>query len=277
MAEMERYCGRRFRVFKRADRVCVERDYFLDYRRLRDAVLLEEVRCDGSAHDGCQRLCMIFWKEAWLEPAPPDAKPEPALDWSRLLPSESVAEIDESRTYSCQSTQLLGATEPLRVADPRSYARDLWSGALGPIDVAKVVMYIVYGKLQRIFTGTDFSFVRGTLTKTPRVSLGLTSGELVKVKRKDDIVATLDSVGRNRGLWFGYEMIRHCGRTLKVIGPVRRMILENNGKMKKINHTVLLQGGACSGICNRGCARYGHPLWREAWLERVDGAPASRP
>ena len=59
---------------------------------------------------------MIFWKEAWLEPAPPDAKPEPALDWSRLLPSESVAEIDD-RELVVPIDELLGATEPFRVAD----------------------------------------------------------------------------------------------------------------------------------------------------------------
>ena len=27
------------------------------------------VRCDGSAHDGCQAGCLLFWKLAWLKAA----------------------------------------------------------------------------------------------------------------------------------------------------------------------------------------------------------------
>ena len=30
-------------------------------------MLLEDLRCDGSAHDGCQAECRVFWKEAWLK------------------------------------------------------------------------------------------------------------------------------------------------------------------------------------------------------------------
>ena len=77
MDEMQRYCGKRYRVWNRTDKICVERDGFLEYRRMRDAVLLEEVRCDGSGHDGCQKLCLIFWKEAWLRPVAPGTPPEP--------------------------------------------------------------------------------------------------------------------------------------------------------------------------------------------------------
>src|SRR5690349_21530770 len=84
MAEMRQFCGRRFRVFKRADKVCVETAYFLDLRRMRDAVTLEGVRCDGSDHDECRRMCMIFWKERWLKRAPA-ATPEPPIDWRSIL------------------------------------------------------------------------------------------------------------------------------------------------------------------------------------------------
>jgi hypothetical protein len=48
------------------------------------------------------------------------------------------------------------------------------------------------------------------------------------------------------------------------------MILEDSGKMRKIENTVLLQGSACEGLAFRGCARHSHPMWREAWLERVN-------
>ena len=37
-------------------------------RSMKNAVFLEGLRCDGSAHGGCQRGCLFFWKEAWLKP-----------------------------------------------------------------------------------------------------------------------------------------------------------------------------------------------------------------
>jgi hypothetical protein len=274
MPEMHAFCGRRFRVFKRTDKICVEREW-LDFRRLRNAVLLEEVRCDGSAHDGCQKLCMIFWKEAWLKPAPAGAEPEPAIDWVTALRSQATCEIDESKTYSCQSTAALHATEPISGWDPRQYIRDIQSGAVRPLDVVRVLFIEAYNKVAKKLGRPDFGVAFGTLTRTPLVQLGLKPGDVVRVKTREEIVTTLDKMGRNRGLGFAYDMERHCAHTLSVITPINRMILENTGKMKKLSHTVLLQGAACTGLCNRGCARNGHPLWREAWLEPIKSAAST--
>ena len=33
----------------------------------RMAVHLDETRCDGQGHGGCQAGCLLFWKEAWLK------------------------------------------------------------------------------------------------------------------------------------------------------------------------------------------------------------------
>ena len=63
MPEMAACCGRSFRVYRRADKTCVEG---LGMRSMRDTVFLDGLRCDGSAHGGCQRGCLFFWKEAWL-------------------------------------------------------------------------------------------------------------------------------------------------------------------------------------------------------------------
>src|SRR5919201_470703 len=63
MPEMLPYCGRRFRVFKVAHKTCDTIEYAgVGLRRMRNAVHLENLRCDGSAHDGCQAGCLIFWK-----------------------------------------------------------------------------------------------------------------------------------------------------------------------------------------------------------------------
>lgn len=56
MPEMLPFVGKRFRVAQRAEKIC-------DLvgpggsRRMRNAVFLENLRCDGSSHGGCQAEC----------------------------------------------------------------------------------------------------------------------------------------------------------------------------------------------------------------------------
>jgi len=64
MDEMWKYCGRRFRVLKRMERLLVERTGTM--RNLKDTVLLEGTTCDGSAHEGCDATCQHLWRELWL-------------------------------------------------------------------------------------------------------------------------------------------------------------------------------------------------------------------
>ena len=64
MPEMLKYCGRTLPVTQRADTTCAGAGVV---RRMRNTVHLQRIRCDGSAHDGCQAACLVFWKEAWLE------------------------------------------------------------------------------------------------------------------------------------------------------------------------------------------------------------------
>src|SRR5688572_30997625 len=80
MPEMFLFCGRRFRVQKRAHKTC-DTVFPTRSRRITNAVHLE-TRCDGQAHGGCEARCLIFWKEAWLKPAdgpsnPPQTRPIP--------------------------------------------------------------------------------------------------------------------------------------------------------------------------------------------------------
>jgi hypothetical protein len=67
MPEMAQYCGRARRVFRRVENVYIDYHYYV--ARLSGTVLLEDMRCDGQAHHGCQMGCTVFWKEAWLQPA----------------------------------------------------------------------------------------------------------------------------------------------------------------------------------------------------------------
>src|SRR5262249_53320403 len=67
MPEMFAFCGKRFRVAKRAHKTC-DTAYTFKGRKMRDAVHLEGLRCSGEAHGGCEAACLIFWKTTWLRP-----------------------------------------------------------------------------------------------------------------------------------------------------------------------------------------------------------------
>ena len=66
MPEMIPYIGRRFTVSTRVERACDTINKGGRIRRMPDTVLLDDLRCDGSAHGGCAAGCRLYWKEAWL-------------------------------------------------------------------------------------------------------------------------------------------------------------------------------------------------------------------
>src|SRR5437868_2408158 len=71
MPEMLQYCGKRFRVDKRADKTCDNIQPW-SIRRVNNAVHLTGVRCNGEAHSHCDAGCFLFWKEAWLKKVEPE-------------------------------------------------------------------------------------------------------------------------------------------------------------------------------------------------------------
>lgn len=63
--EMTQFCSKQYRVYKRLNRLIVEATG--EKRTVKSpTVLLEGVICDGSAHEGCDRSCFLFWREEWL-------------------------------------------------------------------------------------------------------------------------------------------------------------------------------------------------------------------
>jgi hypothetical protein len=66
MPEMEKFCGKKFKVFKKVEIIKLESTGEL--RKLRSpSVFLEGVYCNGERHDGCDRSCFHFWREVWLK------------------------------------------------------------------------------------------------------------------------------------------------------------------------------------------------------------------
>ena len=109
---------------------------------------------------------------------------------------------------------------------------------------------------------------RKTAPATQEV-LGLRPGEWVEVKPIEEILATLDGNRRHRGLRWMTGMRKYCGKRFRVHKPVEKIMLETNGEIRKMKHTVLLEGTMCDGVEFGGCDRSCFHFWREVWLKRV--------
>ena len=111
MPEMLAFCGHEFRVSRRAFKTCVDDR---DMRELDDTVFLEDVRCDGASHGGCDRGCLIFWKTDWLKPV------------GAALPQDDRAEARMSEADLVSLASRDGRDRPTRASQFGEVARYLW-------------------------------------------------------------------------------------------------------------------------------------------------------
>ncbi len=275
MPEMARLCGRRFRVSRRADKTCVEGR---GMRLMGATVFLEDLRCDGSAHDGCQRNCLIFWKEAWLKSVNEQSATDPLVG---SLPSDDYARSRDLPTrkgdlYFCQSTELAGATRPLSRWNILHFATDILYGELSLGRFFRIVARMATNRIRYLGGLPALGNLVGQRRGRPGVpgarkgDLDLRPGEWVEVKLADEVKATLDANGKNCGLSFEPEMLEYCGRRFEVDFPVRKIILEETGQMIGLTRTVALKGVTCQGLCTKNCPRSNPFYWREIWLRRTE-------
>jgi hypothetical protein len=290
MPEMAAFCGRRFTVNRRAEKVC-DTIQKLGSVRLKNAVLLEDLRCDGAAHGGCQADCRLYWKEAWLrkvsEHDPPAAIDPAALQALIERTSEDLTEQvpredgSMQEVWHCQSTCLLQAMDQrLRTFDPMPYVREYACGniQLGHFlrTTARAVVEESALKLGLMKHGQLPLRVERRKRVVP-APLNLKPGELVQVKSREEIAQTLDDRGMTRGLWFDREMAVYCGGTFRVRRRITQFIDDRDGRMVKIkSDAVTLENVFCGGDHSPSrwfCPRAIYPYWREAWLKRVDVTP----
>ena len=272
MPEMIRYCGRRMRVFRRADKTCVE-GYGI--RQMRSTVFLKDARCDGAAHDGCQRDCLIFWKEAWLKPVPEHPSQE-LLDPQPREPDGQAAGQLRTRVgdrYYCQSTELAAATTPLSRWNVAHFFADIVKGELSIGRFLRIVSRMAVNKLRTLVGLQKIGVLAGSQKATFPGDLALQPGERVRVKLPDEIAPTMDVNGKNRGLTFEPDMMEFCGDQYEVAFPIKKIILEETGRMIELDNTVALKGVTCQGFCTKNCPRSNPLYWRESWLERVENGP----
>ena len=310
MPEMFQYCGSRFQVHKSAHKTC---DPDLFTRRIHQAVHLQ-TRCDGQAHGGCEAGCLLYWKDAWLKPAseekspgicqielPPGGAMNPSREsctekhvWNAV---QVAGQDGEPPTYVCQVTQVPAAGEFLNWWDIRPYLEDYWSGNVSLWRVLCALVYSAYfhlsnagigvGRAMRWFYDAAHPLWRGTPwprktgvipegQPTPATPLNLQPGELVRVKSYEEILRTVNTASRNRGLWWDAELVPYCGHTFRVLRRVTRVIDEKTGEMQHMKTPcIVLDSVICQArysACRMLCPKQTYAYWREIWLERVEPA-----
>ena len=211
--------------------------------------------------------------------------------WER---AQSVP-VEGDPVYVCQATRLPWATSDLEWWDIRQYVEDYLSGNVGLWRLLCGGVYFVglwfmragiglgrplrwfYDTFYPLWRGAPFPRRHGVIPRgerTPASSLNLQPGELVQIKPYKEILATLDTSNRNRGLFFDAEEVPFCGGTYRVQKRVTKIINERTGKMLEMKTpSVILDSVICESRyseCRLFCPRSIYSLWREVWLDRVE-------
>ena len=111
--------------------------------------------------------------------------------------------------------------------------------------------------------------VKGSVPPADEI-LGLSPGEFVEVKSREEIERTLDGYGRHDRLYFMAEQWQHCGRRSRVYKRVNRVLSEQTGRFRKARNVVLLEGVCCDGSKHGNCDASCFLFWKEAWLRRAE-------
>jgi hypothetical protein len=274
MPEMVDFCGKRFHVSKRVVKTC----YYGTSSGMRkfvaeDVVLLDGLRCSGEAHDGCQKACTIFWREAWLrkvadrdnEQASADSE---SIKWLRARLKTS----NGPKTYFCQASEILNATSELSHWERFGKCFDeVRSGNCGILEMAQRISVWLFWRVHKLFFGP---YGRGSQKSTPVESLNLRPEEWIQIKPLKVIAQTLDEKSHNRGLFFTPAMGQSCGEKYRVKGHIEKIIVDGTGEMRHLRNTAFLEGSMCGCSCVAfgGCPRGEFAYWRDIWLRRSEVA-----
>lgn len=270
--EMMRFCGGEARVFR-----CLDKIY--DYgrtkhmRRLEGCVLLSNLRCDGSAHDGCEATCYLIWKTEWLQhsEASRAAVALPATVDVARVSNTVAASTRHGQALRCQFTELHGCTTEY---GRLSLSRDLIPWMCGNYSAKSWLLAMLtrtFNRVQSSRGGIGFPTLPPMgehLTKDPTA---LTVGERVAVLPLEQIARTLNSQGKNKGLWFDVEMVKHCGREYRVNARVQKIIDDATGQMRLMKTPcIMLDTVDSTGEGLHFNAQHDPIFWRESWLRRTE-------
>lgn len=293
MPEMAELSGQTFTVDAVVNRTCDTIGNSGTTRGMSNTVHLEGVRCDGSGHGGCQARCLIYWRTEWLElvgedgvgPKPTDAE-HPLLD--QLAATATIEDSDpRAPTYRCQATEVVTASCFASPYDPDYWVRDVRAGNATVGEALACAAVIGFNKVQgasrklphwlRIHGGKPWPWYDPTGDEVRYDGQELRPGDLVRIRSREEIEATLDDKDRVRGLRFSAEMLPHCGKQARVLASLDRIIDERSGRMIKLRDCYILEGIWCEGTYRLMCRRKIYAYWRATWLERVSDPDALKP
>jgi hypothetical protein len=267
MPEMAAFCGHRIPVHRRVEKVW-EYAHGTGMRRIRNAVLLQALRCDGQSHGGCQAACQLIWKEAWLKRLWTDSPT--TLDVPRQLDlgAHTKVTVEGRLRYICQMTEILHASSQLHLRGLGHYWRDLRVGNLRLVPLLVAISVRLFNGAQWRLGGRIWPVLEPMNSgSSPHQNLGLQPGQMVRVKSKHAIEVTLNRHFRNRGLEFGQDMIFYCGGSYRVAASINRIVHEGTGELLMLKTpSILLEGVTAIGgsILNPQNEFY---YWREIWLD----------
>ncbi|MBV9816744.1 MAG: hypothetical protein JOZ07_00175 [Solirubrobacterales bacterium] len=191
------------------------------------------------------------------------------------------ATAEAEPTYTCQATELVRCGPMLSRRDLSQYVQDARNWSARKVVRTGVIDFFNFWQMvndrllpdhKPIQGGRYYPFVHGRLPvgTTPSDRLDLEVGEWVRIKTRDEIMATLDERNCNRGLSFDPEMTNYFGQIARVHARVNRILNEQTGTMIELKtDCVVLQDVVCRADYHRLCTRKTYSFWREVWLERV--------
>ena len=187
----------------------------------------------------------------------------------KFPPQMRQCDVPSSNVHVCQADSMEGASLHMpRILDLilrllEKYRRvGVWQA------VGKALHFFSHGSA----TSTPLTFeAPGRQLSREQEVLDLKPGDWVEVKPLQDILLTLDSEGKLRGLAFLPGMQPFCGKRFKVLKRMETLYQEESGRVRRLKNTVLLADVQCDWLlmkCDRSCFLF----WREAWLQRVADA-----
>jgi hypothetical protein len=94
------------------------------------------------------------------------------------------------------------------------------------------------------------------------------TGDLVKVRSKEEILATLDEHGCVDGMPFMPEMLKYCGQRFRVSAVAHKTcdtVRKTGGR--RLQCTVHLTGVCCDGSAHGDCQAECSLFWKDVWLK----------
>ncbi len=262
MDEMAAHCGATYRVYRVLAKI-------YDYgrtrrmRRLDDCVLLVGLRCDGSAHGGCEASCYLIWKVQWLEEDGSD-------DWAAPTSAAGALRtaIEPAATYRCQYTQLGAASQPMRPLAVHGLFGPLVTGNVNAAAFRIALLTRIFNAMQSRRGGPSYPARPSSIYDKGLAGPTLQPGDWVRIKTPDELSRVLDANSKHRGLWFDRDMLKHAGRRYRVRGRIERIIDVKSGEMIAMKTPcIVLEGVHYSGEFQGFGEQHDFLYWREVWLK----------